>query len=96
MCSWDLLQIRTYNPTSALSSLATVPVSLASATQRTGRAGVFQLSLRPGFYDLCAFTAGFSASCQKIYVPANNATLRRKIKLSLDPVVEKELGDVFQ
>lgn len=34
-----LLQIRTYNPSTALSSLATVPVSLASATQRAGRAG---------------------------------------------------------
>ncbi|KAG6331455.1 hypothetical protein ID866_7633 [Astraeus odoratus] len=32
-------QIRTYNPTSLLSSLSTVPVSLASATQRAGRAG---------------------------------------------------------
>lgn len=33
------VKIRTYNPTSALSSLSTVPVSLASATQRAGRAG---------------------------------------------------------
>lgn len=33
------VKIRIYNPTSALSSLATVPVSLASATQRAGRAG---------------------------------------------------------
>ncbi|KAI0693872.1 P-loop containing nucleoside triphosphate hydrolase protein [Cytidiella melzeri] len=33
------VKIRIYNPTSALSSLATVPVSIASATQRAGRAG---------------------------------------------------------
>ncbi|KAI0340222.1 P-loop containing nucleoside triphosphate hydrolase protein [Trametopsis cervina] len=33
------VKIRTYSPTSALSSLVTVPVSLASATQRAGRAG---------------------------------------------------------
>lgn len=32
-------QIKTYNPTTALSTLATVPISLASATQRAGRAG---------------------------------------------------------
>lgn len=32
-------QIRTYNPTTSLSSLITVPVSQASATQRAGRAG---------------------------------------------------------
>lgn len=32
-------KIRTYNPTTALGSLVTVPVSLASATQRAGRAG---------------------------------------------------------
>ncbi|KZT03426.1 P-loop containing nucleoside triphosphate hydrolase protein [Laetiporus sulphureus 93-53] len=33
------VKIRTYNPTSSLSSLVTVPVSQASATQRAGRAG---------------------------------------------------------
>ncbi|KZT66720.1 P-loop containing nucleoside triphosphate hydrolase protein [Daedalea quercina L-15889] len=33
------VKIRTYNPTTALSSLVTVPVSHASATQRAGRAG---------------------------------------------------------
>ena len=32
-------QIRTYNPTTNLASLTTVPTSLASATQRAGRAG---------------------------------------------------------
>ncbi|EJD05655.1 P-loop containing nucleoside triphosphate hydrolase protein [Fomitiporia mediterranea MF3/22] len=31
--------IRTYNPTTNLASLVTVPISLASATQRAGRAG---------------------------------------------------------
>ncbi|EPS97365.1 hypothetical protein FOMPIDRAFT_1037914 [Fomitopsis schrenkii] len=33
------VKIRTYNPTTSLSSLITVPVSQASATQRAGRAG---------------------------------------------------------
>ncbi|KAF8525705.1 P-loop containing nucleoside triphosphate hydrolase protein [Gautieria morchelliformis] len=33
------VKIRTYNPTSALSSLTIVPISRASATQRAGRAG---------------------------------------------------------
>ncbi|KAI0933716.1 hypothetical protein AcV5_005793 [Taiwanofungus camphoratus] len=33
------VKIRTYNPTTSLSSLVTVPVSQASATQRAGRAG---------------------------------------------------------
>ncbi|EIW85298.1 P-loop containing nucleoside triphosphate hydrolase protein [Coniophora puteana RWD-64-598 SS2] len=33
------VKIRTYNPTSNISSLSTVPVSQASATQRAGRAG---------------------------------------------------------
>jgi len=32
-------QIRVYNPTTALASLLTVPTSVASATQRAGRAG---------------------------------------------------------
>jgi ATP-dependent RNA helicase DDX35 len=34
-----LTQLRTYNPTTALTSLSTVPTSVASATQRAGRAG---------------------------------------------------------
>ncbi|KAJ3476329.1 hypothetical protein NLI96_g11231 [Meripilus lineatus] len=33
------VKIRTFNPTSGLSSLSTIPVSLASAVQRAGRAG---------------------------------------------------------
>ncbi|KAF7304640.1 hypothetical protein MKEN_01177900 [Mycena kentingensis (nom. inval.)] len=33
------VKIRIYNPTTALASLATVPTSVASATQRAGRAG---------------------------------------------------------
>lgn len=32
-------KIRVFNPTTALASLATVPISVASATQRAGRAG---------------------------------------------------------
>ncbi|KZV91608.1 P-loop containing nucleoside triphosphate hydrolase protein [Exidia glandulosa HHB12029] len=37
--STNIAEIKTYNPTTALSTLATVPISLASATQRAGRAG---------------------------------------------------------
>ncbi|CAA7270169.1 unnamed protein product [Cyclocybe aegerita] len=33
------VKIRVFNPTTALASLATVPISMASATQRAGRAG---------------------------------------------------------
>ena len=65
-------------------------------TQRTDHSGSFQLTLAPGFYDLCAFSAGFSASCQKIYMRENSSHLNRKIKLSVDPLVMKERGDVFQ
>ena len=36
---WSLSQIRVYNPTTTLASLTTVPISVASATQRAGRAG---------------------------------------------------------
>ncbi len=36
---YGVTQIRTYNPTSGLSSLSIIPTSLASATQRAGRAG---------------------------------------------------------
>ena len=33
------MKIKTYNPTTSLSTLSMVPISLASATQRAGRAG---------------------------------------------------------
>ncbi|KAL5490132.1 hypothetical protein ACEPAI_4965 [Sanghuangporus weigelae] len=39
------VKIRTYNPTTNLASLTTVPVSLASATQRAGRAGRTSLGI---------------------------------------------------
>ncbi|KAH9946422.1 P-loop containing nucleoside triphosphate hydrolase protein [Epithele typhae] len=35
----NIAEIRTYNPTTTMSSLTTVPISQASATQRAGRAG---------------------------------------------------------
>ncbi|KAJ3848390.1 P-loop containing nucleoside triphosphate hydrolase protein [Lentinula lateritia] len=37
--STNIAEIRVYNPTTGLASLATVPTSVASATQRAGRAG---------------------------------------------------------
>lgn len=39
LCDATSPQIRTYNPSLNMSVLATVPTSLASATQRAGRAG---------------------------------------------------------
>jgi len=49
------LQIRTYNPTTALGSLATVPTSVASATQRAGRAGRTSPGVCYRLYPLSAF-----------------------------------------
>lgn len=50
-------QIRTYNPTTALSSLATVPISSASATQRAGRAGRTSSGVCYRLYPAAAFDA---------------------------------------
>ncbi|KZP24870.1 pre-mRNA splicing factor [Athelia psychrophila] len=38
----NIAEIRTYNPTTGLASLSMVPTSVASATQRAGRAGPFE------------------------------------------------------
>ncbi|KAJ7081536.1 P-loop containing nucleoside triphosphate hydrolase protein [Mycena crocata] len=49
------VKIRTYNPTTALASLATVPTSVASATQRAGRAGRTSSGVCYRLYPISAF-----------------------------------------
>ncbi|KAL0947236.1 hypothetical protein HGRIS_013357 [Hohenbuehelia grisea] len=49
------VKIRTYNPTTALASLAVVPISTASATQRAGRAGRTAPGVCYRLYTLSAF-----------------------------------------
>jgi len=49
-------KIRVYNPTTALASLATVPVSVASATQRAGRAGRTSPGICYRLYPMSVFT----------------------------------------
>ncbi|KAL1752961.1 P-loop containing nucleoside triphosphate hydrolase protein [Schizophyllum commune] len=51
------VKIRTYNPTTALASLATVPVSVASATQRAGRAGRTSAGVCYRLYTEAAFAS---------------------------------------
>jgi ATP-dependent RNA helicase DDX35 len=56
-CLTTYPQIRTYNPTSALSSLAVVPTSSASATQRAGRAGRTSSGICYRLYHESAFAS---------------------------------------
>ncbi|KAG5643906.1 hypothetical protein DXG03_009477 [Asterophora parasitica] len=49
------VKIRTYNPTTALASLPTVPTSIASATQRAGRAGRTSPGVCYRLYPLSVF-----------------------------------------
>lgn len=51
------VKIRIYNPTTALASLATVPISLASATQRAGRAGRTSPGICYRLYPLSSFNS---------------------------------------
>ncbi|KAJ7490061.1 P-loop containing nucleoside triphosphate hydrolase protein [Mycena galericulata] len=51
------VKIRVYNPTTALASLATVPTSVASATQRAGRAGRTSPGVCYRLYPISAFEA---------------------------------------
>lgn len=48
-------QLKTYNPTTALTSLSTVPISVASATQRAGRAGRTSPGICYRLYPLPSF-----------------------------------------
>lgn len=52
-----ICQIRTYNPTTALSSLAVVPTSSASAVQRAGRAGRTSAGICYRLYPASSFAA---------------------------------------
>ncbi|KIM48990.1 hypothetical protein M413DRAFT_15214 [Hebeloma cylindrosporum] len=54
--STNIAEIRVYNPTTALASLATVPVSVASATQRAGRAGRTSPGICYRLYPMSVFT----------------------------------------
>lgn len=56
-CTSVLFQIRIYNPTTALASLATVPISVASATQRAGRAGRTSPGICYRLYPLSSFNS---------------------------------------
>ncbi|TFK42844.1 P-loop containing nucleoside triphosphate hydrolase protein [Crucibulum laeve] len=49
------VKMRIYNPTTALASLATVPTSVASATQRAGRAGRTSPGICYRLYPISAF-----------------------------------------
>jgi ATP-dependent RNA helicase DDX35 len=49
------VKIRTYNPTTTLTSLATVPASQASATQRAGRAGRTSPGVCYRLYPIAAY-----------------------------------------
>ncbi|KAJ7349387.1 P-loop containing nucleoside triphosphate hydrolase protein [Mycena albidolilacea] len=51
------VKIRVYNPTTALASLATVPTSVASATQRAGRAGRTSPGVCYRLYPISTFNA---------------------------------------
>jgi ATP-dependent RNA helicase DDX35 len=47
--------VKTYNPTTALTSLSTIPISTASATQRAGRAGRTSPGVCYRLYPLSSF-----------------------------------------
>ena len=57
-------------------------------------AGRFEVQLQPGFYDMCTFSSGFTATCQKLLLRGAEPT-RREIRLKADPLVTEHLGDVF-
>ena len=63
-------------------------------TRTADTRGRVRIELLPGFYDACFMAPGFTPHCQKILVKAGE-TVARRIRLQIDPVVIKELGDKF-
>jgi hypothetical protein len=73
---------------------------VAASSSKSGKAtttkrdGSFLLDLAPGFHDVCVFSPGFTASCQKILMSSANHS-DYEVKLAVDPLVIKERGDNF-
>jgi hypothetical protein len=61
----------------------------------TDAKGQFKVQLRPGFYDVCVFSTGFSPKCSKIMVESSK-TLVYDVRLKIDALVEKYIGDTFR
>ncbi len=62
---------------------------------RTDDKGRVATELPQGFYDLFASAMAFSPSCRKIRLKGV-APSETKIRLAVDPLVIKELGDVIE
>lgn len=70
-------------------------VVLPDVTRDTDRNGRFEVQLETGFYDVCAMGWGFTAQCKKILV-TQGKTIQHDVKLKLDPLVSKYLGEVIK
>jgi hypothetical protein len=70
------------------------PLSRPDLVVQSDAAGRFVVQLEPGFYDLCVFSPGVTAACQKLLVQ-DAGSIRQDIRLNADPLVIKHLGDVF-
>jgi hypothetical protein len=61
-------------------------------TTETNERGEFEIEIPPGFYDVFVSATGFSPHSSKIRAkPGEVATY--KVKLKVDPLVTRELGD---
>lgn len=61
----------------------------------TDNNGSFAAELPPGFYDLFVSAAAFTPACRKIRM-SGTARPDVTVRLEVDPLVSKELGDTFE
>jgi hypothetical protein len=66
-------------------------VRLSDQTKTTDHLGYAAIDLPPGFYDVCAFSTGFTARCAKVLI--KQAPVKLDLRLQVDPIVANELGD---
>ncbi|KAG6865288.1 hypothetical protein C0991_003748 [Blastosporella zonata] len=84
------VKIRTYNPTTALASLSTVPTSVASATQRAGRAGRTSSGICYRLYPLSVFESlPYSTPAEVTRVDMTTPILQLK-SLGIDDLMKFE------
>lgn len=70
------------------------PAARSDVMRETDAAGLFDVQLEPGFYDVCVMATAFTPDCHKIFI-TNGKTIPYDARLKADPLVIQHLGDTF-
>ena len=70
------------------------PAPTSDTLRITDAMGNFTVQLNPGFYDVCVMAKAFAPECRKILI-SEGQNLQHDIRLDVDPLIVKHLGDKF-